>query len=126
MPASRSHWWISSARFVSLVGEREYHWVNDVTYTQLYRHTRPTLQLNPSATTNLNFYPSGQTGLTGQDSGLRLVEFQVSWKAKVRDDRRFFDLEIGELTLAASSFDVPTSEEASRFNLSQLPLPEDT
>ena len=49
------------------------------------------------------------------------LRFRIRWKANVKVDGRFHDLEIEDTSLEESKFEVPTPDEVKRFKL-QLPF----
>lgn len=107
-----SHWvhhsdegvWIGSTRFDHLEKESEFHWVSRVSFVQLFvkRYMQPTTEL-PQPVFDLE--------------KLRTLQFNVSWKARVKTDGRFYNLEIVEISFEDEQFEIPTPQQIENYKI---------
>jgi PIN domain-containing protein len=103
-------WWISSTRFERLVGDREFHWVTEISVAQLYDRI-------PSAAV---------ASLLPQVTGpvkLRIVTFDIKWKANVKADGRFHDVAVQSIERTQTRTEEPTPEKLSRWQLTSNTTP---
>jgi len=75
---SAEKWWIGATRFENLVGDREFHWVSTITVAQLFERSG-----QAAAGLRVEAIESA--------SKIKLVAFDVKWKANVKADGRFHD-----------------------------------
>lgn len=71
--------WIGSTQFAKLEGEREFHWTSRVDFARLFEIEKPAGLLEIAMPTVRR---------------VQVVGFDVSWKANVKADGRFHDIEV--------------------------------
>lgn len=98
-------WWISSTRFDQLTGDREFHWISEIIVAQLYDYTPNAL----AASVLPQLAGAGQ---------IRLVKFDVKWRANVKADGRFHDITVSSIEHTQSLIEEPTAEKLARWQLS--------
>lgn len=95
--------WIQSPDFEKIENERTYHWSSVVSFVQLYK------------------YRAGGQGslLTPQDGELhiRILPFAVKWKADVKADGRFHNIEFLEVEANEKRFEEPSTDDIERYRL---------
>ena len=90
---------ISTTQFEKLVGRREFHWISRVYFVQLFSSN----SLNAS---------NALAKFLRTPMFIRVVNFDVSWKANVKSDGRFHDT-----TLTSIKFVDVTTEDATDENI---------
>lgn len=94
--------WIGSTQFTKLQGEREFHWISRVDIARLFE--------------------------TGNSAGLleiqmptvrrvQVVGFNVNWKASVKADGRFHDIEVVEIAKAETQHHEASEDLMTRYHL---------
>ena len=108
---------IGTTQFRNLVQPNEYHWASQVIFAQLFlTQTLPT----PTPTADLAFGLGGSGyGFTGQPENymkdVRLVNFDILWKAKVKSDGSFHDVSLKEIKYSGSISDETSDEILKRW-----------
>ena len=102
---NEGRWWIFSAAFDKLIGEKQYHWVSQVTFVRPYASKQTSS--NPSAV----FTPEARW---------LVLPFFVSWWANIKADGRFHDMTIESISLKGETFKPPTQEQLKLFKLDKL------
>lgn len=100
---TKQRFWIRSTQFAKLEGEREFHWISRVEVVRLYEVERSGGLLESAL-------PSVRRIL--------VVGFDVKWKANVKSDGRFHDIDITTLEKAESQSLEATEEAVERLRLS--------
>lgn len=105
-----TNWYISSTQFHDLVAPHEFHWTSRVILAQLFSNKDRSAAAAPSM-----LAPSILPGSSGPTElqQIRLLNFDVSWKAKVKADGRFHDNKVNDIKLADTPI-IPASEENLR------------
>ncbi len=101
---TKTTWWINATRFTSLEGEREYHWATDLTVAQKY-------------TKNLPSPPTLLTSVIESTTKIKLIKFNVKWKANVRSNGKFYDIDVSPVQYIESSTEIPNEEMLNRWQL---------
>jgi hypothetical protein len=100
-------WWMGSTRFKSLVGDREFHWVSSVSYYRLLQGT----------TSGLGLLAAMQS-----HELVQIFSFDVNWKAKVKTDGRFHEIQITSIEKQTSELLPATDELRARRRLQRATL----
>ena len=106
-PSASEQIWFTMARFHELKGRREFHWINVVSFVQPFRYVGPPSFL-----------------VTDQDrkARLRVLRFEVEWKADVKRDGRFHGVTVENLRFVDRKFEAPTEDQVKRFGLEETPV----
>lgn len=102
---SDQKWWISATRFDELISPREYHWLSTVTAARFVTGT-------PIRANALSIL------MTRQE--IQLIQFDIKWKASVKADGRFHDMEVTDIIKANVRQDAATDDSIARWKL-QVP-----
>ncbi len=100
-----------SMSFQNISEQRTYHWVRTVTYLQGYRGepSFPVNVINVGLPDVLQ--PTTAPAVQQAAEYVLAVNFNVSWKANVKDDARFHDVELEGITFVDKEFRPATAEE---------------
>jgi hypothetical protein len=105
---SDEKWWINATRFDRLVAPREYHWISQVTASRLLTS-------------------SGAGGflssLIPREEQVQIDVFDIHWKANVKADGRFHNIEVLGITPSNSSKEIPNDELLARWKLQRTEKP---
>jgi hypothetical protein len=146
-PANNGVLRIGDARFERIVGTREFHWSSPIHYARAFGATiTPLTSAAPqrSLTFDARMSSTGSASLTGL-AGLptpnnsthwpggehtaefaphvREVTVRAHWKATVKADGRFHDVELVRLVLESERFEPATRNDQVRFGRSFVDLP---
>ncbi|MFA6578143.1 MAG: PIN domain-containing protein [Elusimicrobiota bacterium] len=109
-PVGSGGFWITSPEFLRTESGQHYLWKSTMRFMRLY-----------------NRQLSGFESLTGDISGSPATEkvlslpFKVTWSAMVKNDARFHDLKVENISLEGNEFRVPAEEEIKVFRLRPMP-----
>jgi hypothetical protein len=90
-------YWLGATRFSRLVGPREFHWISSITCSALYKQREP-------------FFLPGIDQPLEPVKRILLLGVDISWKANVKADGRFHDVELVSIALASESFNLATPD----------------
>jgi hypothetical protein len=96
-------WWIAGSDFVSIEPERIFHWRTKVWFARAYRR-RSTLAFTIVVTPPEPW-----------DERLLYLQFDVYWKALVKADARFYNIELERIDLGDHGFRIPDEQERTAF-----------
>jgi len=96
---------IAAAQFDRLEGGHNFFWKTPITFAQAFR---------------CSWLPS--ESLQGVDfpERLRIVMFEVNWKARVKKDGRFHDLTVSDITCVRKEFSAFEDRDLNRYGLTRL------
>jgi hypothetical protein len=93
---------IGPTQFTKLVPAREFYWTSRVTLRVLYKQSSPTF--------GTGIVMSAMGGVVPVTERLLLLAVDIAWKANVKADGRFHNIELVSTDLVSESFDVATPE----------------
>jgi PIN domain len=93
--------WIARPQFEKVEEENVYYWLSKITFVRLYQRSQSILPELPSL----------------EERRLLILRVDVSWKANVRSDGRFFSCEISGSKESNFSFKEPTADELERYGI---------
>jgi len=93
--------WITRPQFEKLEGDSTYHWLSKVTFVRLFERETQAI--------------GGLPPIVGRR--LMVLVINVRWKSEVRKDGRFFDCGITGHEEAEYTFNEPTEEQLSRYEV---------
>lgn len=95
--------WVEGARFDYLEGDDEFNWISPISFVELFKRSseaRGLLALTPAV-----------------EEKLRILEFNVHWKANVKADGRFHKLKIVKIEFDKQSFEIATSQQLENYRI---------
>lgn len=98
----KEKFWIRSTQFTHLMGEREFHWISRVDIVRLYEGQSQS---------------EGLLSALGSIRKIKTVGFGVKWKANVKSDGRFHDLDVIAIEKIDSNLVDATEDEIVRLQL---------
>jgi len=96
--------WIQSPDFESLEEGNVYYWSSTVSFVQLFKYN----SVVPSG-----FFSSPYDG----QKNIRILPFNVRWKANVKVDGRFHNIEFIEVEPGEKRFEMPSSDDIEKYRL---------
>jgi hypothetical protein len=96
--------WIQSPDFERLEEGNVYYWSSTVSFVQLFKYN--------------SVVPSGLlSSLSDGQKNIRILPFNVRWKANVKVDGRFHNIEFIEVKPGEKRFEMPSSDDIERYRL---------
>lgn len=102
-------WWINATRFDELVRPREYHWLSRVTIARLL------LGAPVGGGLSLAFSPIREE--------VKVIGFDVKWKANVKADGRFHDISVIDIIKAETRQEPASDELLNQWRLQRNDMP---
>lgn len=100
-------WWLTHPEFVSLEPKRIYHWKSRLSFGRGYRRQAAWATATPLVKSGPDLW----------NEHVLYLPFDIYWKASVKADARFYDVELERISLTDNSFKMPTEEERLYFGL---------
>lgn len=95
--------WIQSPDFVKIENERTYHWSSVVNFVQLFKYR----------TVGHSTLLAPQNG----DVHIRILPFTANWKADVKSDGRFHNIEFLNVEMNEKRFEEPSTDDIELYRL---------
>lgn len=106
-PSDSGKWWLIKPEFERIEGVHEYHWKSVLSFIRNYKKTSLITDTEKKSLLDL-------IDLKEKTS---FLHFNVFWKSIVKNDGRFYKIELVNIDLASKEFKFASREDRARYNI---------